>query len=122
MDITKALGLGIVLYSILFLIGSIVMYILGIPFLGQVLVFAAPLFSVPLAYIYLRETAERQFLESLELGFFWAILAIIFDIAVFVYFYGLGWNYFSNLTSWIVYGELIFFNGIIGGLVEGTKE
>ena len=121
LNFTKALGLGIVLYVILFLIATIVMYVLGIPHLGQVMVFATPLFSIPLAYIYLRETPEKQFLESLGLGFFWAILTAFLDILVYVYMFGVGWGYFNSVTVWAIYGEIIFFNLIIGSLIEGTK-
>ena len=121
LNLAKALGLGVVLYVILFLIATIVMYVLGIPYLGQVMIFATPLFSIPLAYIYLMEVPEKQLLFSLELGFLWAILTAFLDIPVYVYMFNVGWGYFNAATVWAVYGEIIFFNLIIGGLVEGTK-
>lgn len=122
MDLAKALGFGVVLYIILFLVATTVMFMLGIPYVGQVLVFATPLFSIPMSYIYLREFSEKQFMESLELGFFWIILSALLDMGVFVYLFELGWNYFNSPLVWIRYGEFIFFNSIIGALVEGTQE
>ncbi len=122
MNLAKALGLGILLYVILFLVATTVMYALGIPFVGQVLVVAAPLFSIPIVYIYLMGFSEKQFLESIELGFFWIILSLLLDMGVFVYLFESGWDYFNSPLVWLRYGELIFFNAIIGGLVEGTQE
>lgn len=122
MNLAKALGLGILLYVILFLVATTVMYVLGIPFVGQVLVVATPLFSIPIAYIYLMELPEKQFLESIELGFFWIILSLLLDIGVFVYLFESGWDYFNSPLVWLRYGEFMFFNAIIGGLVEGTRE
>jgi hypothetical protein len=120
MNFTRALGLGVVLYIILFLIDNIVMYLLGFPYMGQVVVFTTPLFCVPLAYIYLREAPEKQMLEGFKLGFCWVLISIVIDIPVFVYLFGLGWEHFSSILVWLAYLEIIFFNSIIGGLVEGT--
>ena len=83
MNLPKALGLGIVLYVILFLISTAVMYLLGIPYLTQVLIFANPLFAIPLSYIYLMEFKEKQLLEAIELGFFWAIITLVLDVIIY---------------------------------------
>lgn len=118
----KAAGFGALLYIFLCIVSLSVMYTLGIPFADRVLVFAAPLFCIPLSYFYLRDVPDRQFMESIEVGFLWAVINLILDVLVCVTMFGLGWDFFNSPLVWIKYGELILFTAIIGVLFEGGQE
>ncbi len=112
----KAILLGIVLYAVIFLIGSIVMAFAGVEAIGKSMIIISPILLVLVAYWYLKKNAGLE--EGLKLGLIWLLLSIILDIVVLVYCFKNGWIYFSSWTVWLGYGEMIIVPGIVGKLLE----
>lgn len=118
-NILKAILLGILMWSLLFIASGFVMNGLGRSMIGIVLIFIGPLISMPIGYGYLKTTKNQSMLkEGMKLGANWVILAILLDLTIIVCIFGLGLQYYGSWTLWVGYCEMFVFNTLLGYLMS----
>lgn len=103
---------GIIVYSVIFVFASIILYGRFVE-LGMSMIFIIPIvvFLVSKFYYFKEEKPEELLKESFFVGFYWMVLAIVLDTIILVYGLGKGLDYFmkANWTMSIGYLEIILF-------------
>lgn len=119
MDLKKATMVGVLVWFIVFVAASIVMYTISMEMIGIVCIFVIPIVTVTLAkYLYLDKVKPGfPAREGVLLGAYWLILVLILDVIVIVVGFGAGSEYFTeaNWTMPVGYAEFVV-AGYIAGL------
>jgi hypothetical protein len=119
MNLKQATIAGLITYFIIFIIGSILLFGLGISMnlFGIVMLLIMPFVIFLIAkYLYFNKIKVRQRIEGLYLGIYWLVIAILLDIIILVYGFNIGWNYFlkANWTMPVGYAEYVIFAFLAG--------
>jgi hypothetical protein len=114
MNIKQATISGLITYFTIFIIGSILLFGLGITMnlFGIVMLLIMPFVIFLIAkYLYFNKIKVRQRIEGLYLGIYWLVIAILLDIIILFYGFNIGWNYFlkANWTMPFRYADYVIF-------------
>lgn len=112
----KGILLGLLMWIILFFIGSTVMVTIGQDKIGVSMIILEPIVAIFLARWYLK--VNPNIIEGLKLGIVWTIISAILDIAILVYGFKNGWGFYSTWTIWVGYLEIIIVSAIVGKILE----
>jgi hypothetical protein len=119
MNIKQATIAGLITYFIIFIMGSILLFGLGITMnlFGLIMLLIMPFgIFIVAKYLYFNRVKVRQRIEGLYLGIYWLVIAILLDIIILVYGFNIGWNYFlkANWTMPVGYAEYVIFAFLAG--------
>ena len=95
---TRILRDGLIAYTLIFSIGSVIYYLITPSILGVSMLFIMPLVIYPIArFSTLRGLEARlpmRCWEGFKTGLAWMLLAILLDTLILVYGFGIGWDFF----------------------------
>lgn len=115
-NLKKGILLGLLMWIILFFIGSIAMVTIGQDKIGVAMIILWPIVAIFLARRYFKDNPSM--VEGLKLGIVWMVISAILDIAILVYGFKNGWEFYSTWTIWIGYLEIIIVPAIVGKILE----
>ncbi|MEM3030404.1 MAG: hypothetical protein QXH27_01600 [Candidatus Micrarchaeia archaeon] len=120
MDHLRAVGLGVLLWLVLFAMASIVMFSpLGAGWITPVMLVLAPILAAIAAKYYLEEYRERQAWIGFCLGIIWLVVSAVLDYIVTVGVFKAA--DFYNLGLLAGYLEIILVPTLVGWWLEGKR-
>lgn len=111
MNWKKAIGYGVAIYAILFVIISALLNVITSDYFGLVLVL---ILAVGAAYVYKTGSAKAGF----QVGIVWAVVALVLDLLISRQFVP---DIMSSWTVWIGYAILILAPTLITGQAQKTE-
>lgn len=109
----KAVWMGVLLYAVMFLIASVVMFVWSKDAIGWWMIIVAPIMTAIFTMWYSKSGTVG---EGFMLGVVWLAIMALLDIAILIYALGNSWSGYYEWMTWVGYAETLLVPALVYSL------